>query len=108
MTTPQPTQLDLRDPDTLVIQWSDGRRRVYNVTDLRLECPCASCNTERSRAGIGRGQPLPQGAPVTIRHMAPVGNYAYAIHFSDGHNTGIYPLDFLLSLGSDDAPSPRP
>jgi DUF971 family protein len=37
--------------------------------------------------------------PVTIRQMTPVGNYAYSIHFSDGHSTGIYTLDLLRSLG---------
>jgi DUF971 family protein len=31
--------------------------------------------------------------------MEPVGHYAYSIQFSDGHNTGIYTLDLLRSLG---------
>jgi DUF971 family protein len=31
--------------------------------------------------------------------MRPVGNYAYAIEFNDGHNSGIYSLDFLRELG---------
>jgi DUF971 family protein len=31
--------------------------------------------------------------------MRPVGSYAYAIAFSDGHETGIYALDFLRELG---------
>ena len=32
--------------------------------------------------------------------MQPVGNYAYSIHFSDGHNSGIYTLDYLRHLGA--------
>jgi DUF971 family protein len=32
--------------------------------------------------------------------MAPVGNYAYAIAFSDGHDTGIYTIEYLRELGS--------
>ena len=36
---------------------------------------------------------------MTIQHMAPVGSYAYAIHFSDGHKTGIFPLELLHRLG---------
>jgi DUF971 family protein len=31
--------------------------------------------------------------------MRPVGNYAYCIAFSDGHDTGIYTLAALRELG---------
>jgi DUF971 family protein len=31
--------------------------------------------------------------------MKPVGSYAYSIDFSDGHGTGIYPLELLRELG---------
>ena len=31
--------------------------------------------------------------------MKPVGNYAYTVAFSDGHNTGIFSFDLLLQLG---------
>tara|TARA_Y100001934_G_C12142109_1_gene673048 strand:+ start:400 stop:507 length:108 start_codon:yes stop_codon:yes gene_type:complete len=31
--------------------------------------------------------------------MDPVGNYAYCIAFSDGHDTGIYQLTLLLEIG---------
>ena len=37
---------------------------------------------------------------MQIRGMSPVGNYAYAIEFNDGHDTGIYPLEQLRELGS--------
>ena len=33
--------------------------------------------------------------------MEPAGNYAYHISFSDGHNTGIYTLDYLHALGEE-------
>ncbi|MEE3220467.1 MAG: gamma-butyrobetaine hydroxylase-like domain-containing protein, partial [Planctomycetota bacterium] len=29
----------------------------------------------------------------------PVGNYAYSIKFSDGHDTGIFQFDLLRELG---------
>jgi DUF971 family protein len=32
--------------------------------------------------------------------MTPVGNYAYGIAFSDGHDTGIYTVDYLRELGT--------
>jgi DUF971 family protein len=37
--------------------------------------------------------------PLKINGMKPVGNYAYAIAFSDGHTTGIYTLERLRQLG---------
>jgi DUF971 family protein len=39
--------------------------------------------------------------PLEITNMEPVGNYAYAIEFSDGHNTGIYTLELLRQLGQE-------
>jgi DUF971 family protein len=32
--------------------------------------------------------------------MEPVGNYAYSIRFSDGHDTGIYTFELLQALGT--------
>jgi len=40
-----------------------------------------------------------EAAPLQITGVSPVGNYAYSIEFSDGHNTGLYTLDFLYELG---------
>ncbi|MDP6722272.1 MAG: DUF971 domain-containing protein [Pirellulaceae bacterium] len=37
--------------------------------------------------------------PLRIKGMKPVGNYAYSIDFSDGHDSGIYSFDLLLELG---------
>ena len=42
---------------------------------------------------------MEEAQPIQILGMRPVGNYAYAIHFSDGHDTGIFTLDFLRELG---------
>ena len=37
--------------------------------------------------------------PLKINGMKPVGNYAYSIAFSDGHDTGIFTFDLLRTLG---------
>jgi DUF971 family protein len=102
--TSQPVKLALNN-NVLTIEWSDGRRLDYQVADLRRHCPCATCRTERSRKGGAEeptgdeGPPLCTDPGVAIRAMAPVGNYAYKILFSDGHDTGIYTLDLLRELG---------
>ncbi len=36
--------------------------------------------------------------------MKPVGNYAYSIEFSDGHDTGIYTFEYLRELGREAGP----
>jgi DUF971 family protein len=95
-----PTSLGLSPEGQLIIDWSDGQRRRYRVRELRDACPCATCREQR-------GQPAPllqvispaETAPLAITAMPPVGNYAYAIHFSDGHDTGIFTLERLRELG---------
>ncbi len=97
----RPTEISLRG-DVLVIQWNDGRRKLYDIADLRRNCPCAACRGHGSIIGEERRvgeMPIP---PVSITQMTPVGNYAYRIGFSDGHDTGLYTLDLLNQLGRDE------
>ena len=99
----QPTNLRLIDAGHLRIEWSDGEVREYAVRELRDLCPCATCREKRS-APPPPVMELPvlsmaEARPLGIAAMKPVGNYAYNIAFSDGHNTGIYTLDTLRELG---------
>ena len=102
----RPTDLKLIDQDCLQIVWNDGQRRRYTVRELRESCPCANCREKR------RAPPPPvtqltvlkpeETQPLRITLMQPQGNYAYAIHFSDGHNTGLFTLEELRELGSEE------
>ena len=42
-----------------------------------------------------------ESEPLRITKMEPQGHYAYAIHFSDGHNTGPFTLETLREMGTD-------
>jgi DUF971 family protein len=109
----QPTRLALAGEDRLLIEWSDGQKREYTFRQLRDNCPCATCREKRSQpteaapaksAGGFIGLPVlstAEAKPLKVHGMKPVGNYAYAIEFSDGHNTGIYTLEFLRELGKE-------
>jgi DUF971 family protein len=98
-----PTKLERREPNQLVIAWSDGETRLYTNGELRDACPCATCREKQSQPpppstmlpviGMSEAQPL------KIAGMRPVGNYAYAISFSDGHDTGIFSFELLRALG---------
>ena len=64
---------------------------------LRVYSPSAEVR------GHGPGQETLQlnKQDVYILSLVPMGNYAIAIHFSDGHTTGIFSWSYLLHLGTD-------
>jgi DUF971 family protein len=102
-----PTALKLLNPRELAITWSDGQTQRLSVRTLRDRCPCASCREQR-QAQPSQADLLPvlrpeETRPLGIANMRPVGNYAYSISFTDGHDTGIYTLELLHELGQ---PSP--
>lgn len=106
---PVPIKLEVAGSDRLRIHWNDGRTREYTYRELRDKCPCATCREKRAAPPPPSTQ-LPiitdaQIAPLRITSMKPVGNYAYSIDFSDGHDTGIYTLENLREWGQD-VPSP--
>jgi DUF971 family protein len=101
---PYPTALNLSPEGRLQITWSDQQQRSYSAKELRDACPCATCREKRTAA---QNEPAPlfqvltpeEARPLKIEGMRPVGNYAYGIAFSDGHDTGIYTLELLRELG---------
>ena len=98
-----PTSLRKEADRTLIIEWSDGGKRRYSFQELRDACPCASCREARTKPkDLLPVLSAEETAPIEITGMQPVGTYAYAIEFSDGHNTGIYSYDLLLRLGQQD------
>ena len=106
--TPVPTSITRAGADRLVIVWNDGVRMVYTWPHLRKNCPCATCREERDRPPdpfriLSPAELVPL-APVA---MSPVGRYAYKITWSDGHDTGIYPLELLRALGQVEPAPPE-
>lgn len=94
-----PTNLALLDNGDLEITWNDGSKHVYDVRVLRDACPCATCREKRQATPELLPVLKPEEAqPLQINGMRPVGNYAYCVEFSDGHDTGIYTFEFLLRL----------
>lgn len=99
---PTPTALKRQGDDKLLIEWSDGQRRIYTWAELRDACPCAGCRDERSRPKPETLLPVlspEQAQPPRPTAMKPVGRYAYQIHWNDGHSSGIYTFEYLRQLG---------
>lgn len=111
-TIPSPAALSRQGADRLQITWSDGRTGTILWSSLRENCPCALCNEDRHRISHPVPQPshtglsltvlkekdIPTGQSLIPRSIAPLGNYAYKITWSDGHDTGIYTFELLHSL----------
>jgi DUF971 family protein len=100
-----PTALKLTDDRALLISWSNGETRKYPFKLLRDSCPCASCREKARGKADAPANPFAiltpaEAQPLSIQGMQPVGQYAYSIAFSDGHDTGIFTLELLRSLGT--------
>ena len=81
----------------LGIVWDDGRESYYPGRALRCACACARCVEETSGRKLLRDDTVPED--VRPLEVHPVGQYAIAIRWSDGHDTGIYTFDRLRELG---------
>jgi len=107
---PTPVSLKKTDDRCLEIQWSDGQTQVVSFRKLRDSCRCAGCIDKRmeSLKETQDGQPklsnvlpvlsMAETMPLDIEQMHPVGNYAYNVHFSDGHSAGIFTFELLRSI----------
>jgi DUF971 family protein len=94
MTPPNNITLS-KDKKLLTVSFKDDE---YALTSefLRVYSPSAEVR------GHGPGQETLQlnKQDVLISSLVPMGNYAIAIHFSDGHSTGIFSWNYLHHLGT--------
>lgn len=101
MSHPVPQAIRRLESGSIEIAWSDGAKGVHSPRMLRDACPCASCRekrTEPAAGGLLQVLTPEELAPLAIAGMSPVGQYAYKITFSDGHDSGIYTLEYLREL----------
>ena len=95
---PWPTELRLkRDERVLEIDFDTGDHFRLPAEYLRVESPSAEVQ------GHGAGQRVWLGGKrdVGITKIEEVGRYAVRLHFSDGHDTGIFSWAYLHELGRD-------
>lgn len=92
----RPTEIKLHKGSArLEVAFEDGNRFDLPCEYLRVFSPSAEVQ------GHGPGQRVLQTGKrhVNIAEIKPVGNYAVALHFDDGHNTGLYSWVTLYDLG---------
>lgn len=90
-TTDAPSAIAL-DSGGLTVQWGDRTDRL-DARSLRNACQCASC-----RQLALKGLPVIAGEGLELVNASPVGSYGVQLHFSDGHDRGIYPWQYLGEL----------
>jgi ATP-binding protein involved in chromosome partitioning len=95
MSSPIPHAINRRDEGILVEWDTAGHEAWFPARALRLACPCAACVDEMS----GRALLDPVSIPGDVRpvSLALVGAYGLRVQWSDGHGTGIYTFQRLLS-----------
>ncbi|MDI3559470.1 gamma-butyrobetaine hydroxylase-like domain-containing protein [Bradyrhizobium sp. Arg816] len=95
MTLVTPTVADYEasaDLATLVVRTTQDDVVGIAAEQLRLCCKCAHCTRARF------DDRFPERFPgIAITEIGDLG-YGLNISFSDGHNRGIYPKPYLLSL----------
>jgi DUF971 family protein len=85
----------------IVLSMPDGTQRTVNPAALRRACRCALCVEEFT--GEHRLKPGDVPDNVFPQSMQPMGNYAVAVVWSDGHSSSIYPYEAMLALASPNA-----
>ena len=93
---PSPTEIKLHQQSrVLEIAFADGVTFRLPCEFLRVYSPSAEVR------GHGPCQEVLQTSKkdVEIARIEPVGQYAVQLHFSDGHDTGIYSWDLLHDYG---------
>ena len=94
-----------REAGDMEIEWKDVGVRRIGLRDLRRRCPCAVCEglreQQRKQAGLHMITDAEAAATAEVLDAIPVGRYAIQIRWGDGHDTGIYPYDYLRRLSSE-------
>jgi DUF971 family protein len=93
----QPTKIKLHKQSQQLELHFATEEFLLSAELLRVHSPSAEVK------GHGPGQEVLQFGKkdVQISQLERAGNYGLKIHFSDGHNTGIYTWDYFYELGKN-------
>jgi DUF971 family protein len=106
--SPTPVAFARTDANELRITWSDGHIARFSLQVFRDHCPCAGCQGESDLFGVKH---MPLQLPVMtpgkyeLARLTPVGNYAIAAVWGDGHDSGIYSWAHLLAMEDGTGPA---
>ena len=84
------------DRYTLGIEWTDGVKCQWRLSDLQRSCQCAKCVDEWTNEQLLDPNTVDDNA--LCLGVESVGRYALLIKFTSGCTTGIYTFQHLRSL----------
>ncbi len=93
----QPPQVSQQE-ENILFKWADGREWKIGAVHLRSNCKCALCVDEYTGEKILKVADIP--ADIQMVEVKPLGNYALAISWNDGHSSGIFPYTQLEALAA--------
>jgi len=95
----QPKSITVHKTDSILeILWKDEHVSRFPLFGLRKACPCVVCKGGHAQMSIPADPKVFFEKPTRIVHInqiVPMGNYAIQIHWSDGHNSGMYRWEVL-------------
>ena len=94
MTQPLEIRLE-KSRRILLVEFEDGHCFELPCKYLRTHSPSAEVRGH----GLSEPKLLTGKSDVNIDRIEPIGSYAVALYFDDGHKTGIYSWPFLYDLG---------
>jgi DUF971 family protein len=100
-----PEHIAISKSKGIKIDWKDGHSSEYALGYLRDKCPCAGCTgahgtPPREPGGESEpANPFQMYKPaLKMSDVESVGNYAIRIHWSDGHDAGIYSYEHFRRI----------
>ena len=94
-----PKKIKVED-NRLKIIWDNNSESRIKLVNLRDNCPCAFCKTEREKRNENF-IPFLTDEQVTIDKIIPMGNYAIHIIWKDGHHNGFYDYEYLAKFNNE-------
>ncbi len=103
-----PAQFKKLNEENILVKWDDGKEFTVPMKYLRDRCPCASCQGESVLWREYKPSPLQVLTPgkYNLKAAEVVGDYALALTWVDGHNTGLYAFDYLRRICEELASNP--
>ncbi|MDG1485903.1 MAG: DUF971 domain-containing protein [Porticoccaceae bacterium] len=86
-----------KQSEVLELIWADGSTSLISGQKLRKFCACSSCRAKK-QVGV---DVITDG--IQVASIAPIGTSGIQVVFSDGHDRGIYPWDYLHAIATDRA-----
>ncbi len=84
------------DDKNITLRWKDKQETKVSNLSARLSCRCAVCVDEISGKQLLQKEKI--RPDIQPKEIFPLGNYALAINWNDGHSSGIYPYKTIREL----------